>query len=154
MPKITVERVTLPAHWAPALINGDYTGYTYGETKDIEIWQGENPHLYIVGRSDYPELTFFNGVMCECLEYDAHVTFTALEGNGLEYLIYPAYLHTMPLPHHTEGLSFTATGYGSRIPTDKCIYLRGRRYRIYCRIFSNIGTCFINFEGRPVVVRD
>ena len=149
--KIICETVTLPAHWASALVNGDYTGLNAIEHREVTAWLIENKHLSIVSCDNYPELTFFNGLMCDCLNYQAHVTFTAMRG-ALEYLIYPAYKHTMPLPHHKTGLSFTATGYGSRIPTDKCVYLNNRRYRIYCRIFSNIGTCYINFGGRNVIV--
>lgn len=48
-----------------------------------------------------------------------------------------------PLWHHTRGLSYTATGYGSRIPTQYMVKFNGRWRRVYCRIFSNSGTCYI-----------
>ena len=42
-----------------------------------------------------------------------------------------------------RGLSFTASGYGSRIPTNWQIKVDGRWRRVYCRIYSNSGTLFI-----------
>jgi hypothetical protein len=151
MPKITVEEVTLPAHWASALVNGDETGLEDEDCKAIAAWVRSNPHLRVTSCNDESTLERFDGLLTDCLVYQAHVQFT--QGSGkFERLIYPAHQHHMPMAHHKAGLMFTASGYGRRIPTEKCIYLRGRRYRIYCRIFSNSGTCFINFEGRQVIV--
>lgn len=48
-----------------------------------------------------------------------------------------------PMAHHIAGLSFTASGYGSRIPTEYMVKWRGRWRRVYCRIFSNAGTLYI-----------
>ena len=48
-----------------------------------------------------------------------------------------------PLWHHLQGLSFTATGYGSRIPTRNMVLFRGRWRRVYCCIYSNAGTCYV-----------
>lgn len=42
-----------------------------------------------------------------------------------------------------RGLSFTASGYGSRIPTPYKIKVDGVWRRVYCRIYSNVGTLFI-----------
>lgn len=47
------------------------------------------------------------------------------------------------MPHHVAGLQFTATGYGSRIPTEYMIWVDGRWRRVYCIIYSNSGTLFI-----------
>lgn len=41
------------------------------------------------------------------------------------------------------GLSYTASGYGHRIPTQYKVKWLGRWRRVYCRIFSNSGTCYI-----------
>ena len=56
-----------------------------------------------------------------------------------------------PLPHHKMGLQFTASGYGGKIPTEYKIKLHGdpRWYRVYCAIYSNIGTLYILKGGRP-----
>ncbi len=50
-----------------------------------------------------------------------------------------------PLPHHVAGLMWTATGYGRKIPTARMVRLPGspRWRRVYCCIFSNIGTCYV-----------
>ena len=48
-----------------------------------------------------------------------------------------------PLWHHTARLQFTASGYGKRIPTEHMIKHNGRWRRVYCCIFSNIGTLYI-----------
>ena len=50
---------------------------------------------------------------------------------------------TKPLWWQDRGLSFTATGYGKRIPTRHLIQFNGRWRRVYCCIFSNIGTLYI-----------
>jgi len=48
-----------------------------------------------------------------------------------------------PLWWHDKGLSFTASGYGSRIPTRHLVLVNGKWRRVYCRIYSNVGTCYI-----------
>lgn len=49
-----------------------------------------------------------------------------------------------------RGLSYTATGYGRRIPTRFKVKVNGRWHRVYCCIFSNSGTCYIESGRRPV----
>ncbi len=48
-----------------------------------------------------------------------------------------------PLWWQEKGLSYTATGYGSRIPTRYIVKFNGKWRRVYCRIYSNSGTLFI-----------
>jgi len=48
-----------------------------------------------------------------------------------------------PMWWHTAGRTYTASGYGARIPTPYMVEFGGRMRRVYCRIYSNIGTCFI-----------
>lgn len=48
-----------------------------------------------------------------------------------------------PLWWQERGLSFTASGYGSRVPTIWQIRVDDRWRRVYCRIYSNSGTLFI-----------
>lgn len=45
--------------------------------------------------------------------------------------------------HHVNNLSWTASGYGSRIPMPYVIQVAGRWRRVYCCIYSNNGTLFI-----------
>lgn len=54
-----------------------------------------------------------------------------------------------------KGLQFTASGYGSRIPTEYMVRVGNRWRRVYCRIFSNVGSLFIgNGENRISVQID
>lgn len=60
-----------------------------------------------------------------------------------------------PLWWHKKGLSYTASGYGEKIPTSKVIKMDdGRERRIYCDIYSNIGSCYIIVKGKKLFVRD
>ena len=55
-----------------------------------------------------------------------------------------------PLLWHDLGLSYTASGYGrSKIPTRIMVKLPGsnRWRRVYCCIYSNIGTCYVEVSG-------
>jgi len=51
----------------------------------------------------------------------------------------------VPLWWHDRGLSYTASGYGRKIPTRHMVKLPGtnRWRRVYCCIFSNSGTCYV-----------
>lgn len=49
-----------------------------------------------------------------------------------------------------KGLSYTARGYGSKIPTSKQVYYEGRWRRVYARCYSNCATCFIVLNGKQV----
>ena len=57
-----------------------------------------------------------------------------------------------PLPHHIAGLSYTATGYGSRIPTRQKVLLNGKWRRVYCRIYSNIGTLYLRTADKTEII--
>lgn len=48
-----------------------------------------------------------------------------------------------PMWWHERGLSFTASGYGGRIPTRHMVKLGGRWRRVYCAVWSNIGTAYL-----------
>lgn len=58
-----------------------------------------------------------------------------------------------PLPWQTRGLSYTASGYGARIPTAYLVKFKGKWRRVYCRIYSNSGTLFLgkNPSDGPIV---
>jgi hypothetical protein len=53
-----------------------------------------------------------------------------------------------------QGLSYTATGYGQKIPTTTMVKLpdSNRWRRVYCCIFSNIGTCYVADPGGLMTV--
>jgi hypothetical protein len=52
------------------------------------------------------------------------------------------------------GLSYTASGYGSKIPTSKMVRLPNdsRWRRVYCMIYSNSGTCYVMKSGERVII--
>ncbi|MGV8919531.1 MAG: hypothetical protein ACOH2R_17320 [Pseudomonas sp.] len=58
-----------------------------------------------------------------------------------------------PMRHHKLGLSWTASGYGKRIPTSMMVKYDGKWRRVYCCIYSNSGTCYIGtWNNRMIVV--
>ena len=150
--KITTETVNLPSHWASALINGDTSGMERQEERDISAWLRDNPHYGpCFDCSEETELKIFDGYLTDCSEFTFPVVFTREAGNT-EYLVYPVTKFYEPLPWQKAGLSYTATGYGKKIPTSDVVHVDGRKYRVYCTIYSNAGTCWINFQGRRVVI--
>jgi len=153
--KLIFEKETLPAHWASALINDDWTGLEDQESSDLAAWIKETPYYGpCAGVSDDTVIERFNGLLTDCLEYTfkVNVTRTGGDKDQLEYLIYPHRVADEPMPHHKAGLSWTASGYGKKIPTTKVIYLRGRRYRVYVTQYSNAGTAYIVYQGREVII--
>jgi len=58
-----------------------------------------------------------------------------------------------PMPHHTAGLSYTRTGYGSKIPSLYKVQYQGRWYRVYSVCYSNVSTEYIVVKGERVVVQ-
>ena len=57
-----------------------------------------------------------------------------------------------PLPHHIAGVSFTATGYGRKIPTPFVVRYRNRWRRVYCAVFGNAGSAYIEDKGKTIFV--
>ena len=58
-----------------------------------------------------------------------------------------------PLWWQDRGLSYTASGYGSRIPTRYMVQHCGKWRRVYCCTYSNTGTLYIgNLSGDFVTV--
>ena len=52
-----------------------------------------------------------------------------------------------------RGAQFTATGYGTKIPTSKVIkWSDGKVRRVYCNIYSNAGSCYCMINGCKVSV--
>jgi hypothetical protein len=51
-----------------------------------------------------------------------------------------------------RGLQKTASGYGDKIPTEYMAKPDGVWRRVYCSIFSNIGTLYIMVKGQRVIV--
>ena len=62
-----------------------------------------------------------------------------------------------PLYYHTAGLMQTTTGYGKRIALDTMVKFNGKWRRVYCCIYSNVGTCYIgklSAIGENLIIRD
>ena len=52
-----------------------------------------------------------------------------------------------------RGMQYTATGYGTKIPTSKVIrWSDGKVRRVYCDIYSNVGSCYCMIYGCKVSV--
>lgn len=86
------------------------------------------------------------------MTYYVHTKFFRPDGTTHSHRTFEVESKDAPMPHHLRGLSYTATGYGSRIPTPHMIKFNGRWRRVYCRVFSNIGTLFIGHgENRFIV---
>jgi hypothetical protein len=63
--------VTLPACWALALINGDWSGlefYDPDEALRAKAWQLESG-LHVLSCGEQAFMARFEGVLTECLEY-------------------------------------------------------------------------------------
>lgn len=54
--------------------------------------------------------------------------------------------------HHRLGLSWTASGYGSKIPTAHMVRVEGKWRRVYCAVYSNSGTCYVLINGQRCTV--
>ena len=48
--------------------------------------------------------------------------------------------------------SNSKTGYGSKIPTKTVVFIDNKWRRVYCRIYSNIGTCYVLIKGERVII--
>jgi hypothetical protein len=54
------------------------------------------------------------------------------------------------LPWQKRGLSYTATGYGRKIPSTWQVKFEGTWRRVYICCFSNSGTAYITSKGKPL----
>lgn len=79
-----------------------------------------------------------------CSTAPTHVAI--IEGVG-----YPARISELPwqAASRIPSVCFTASGYGSKISTVYTVRIEKKWRRIYCRIYSNSGTCYIS-DGRIV----
>lgn len=59
-----------------------------------------------------------------------------------------------PLWWHLKGLSYTASGYGAKIPSSKMALIDGRKYRIYYTICSNAGSIWVKIKGKKYFVNE
>jgi hypothetical protein len=71
----------------------------------------------------------------------------------MEYLPWDTEIKDAPMWYHKRGLSQTASGYGKKLNTGKMAKYNNKWYRLYCCIFSNIGTCYIISKGKELIYR-
>lgn len=57
-----------------------------------------------------------------------------------------------PLEWQRQGLTKTASGYGTKIPTSYMLDYQGKRRRIYVDQYSNAGHTYIIVSGEKVTV--
>lgn len=78
-----------------------------------------------------------------------------IDDNGqVRYLPEPYTILDRPLWWHLYGLTQTASGYGRKLTSSRCVRLsNGRLRRIYVTAFSNSGTAWIVLNGLRHVVR-
>lgn len=57
-----------------------------------------------------------------------------------------------PLQHHLLGLTYTASGYGAKLPTRYMVQVENRWYRVYSTCFSNTSSEWITVQGMRVSV--
>ena len=153
--KLLTETYTLPAHWASYLINGDDSGLDVGEALEVRDWLKGRPFLCEALSCESEEKFSWGNDASSLAGSTVEVTFSVRlfrESEGLKFLIYPAVPLSEPLDWQKRGRSFTSSGYGKKIPTTHVLYLFGRRYRIYCDIYSNAGTSYIIYQGEKVIV--
>ena len=55
--------------------------------------------------------------------------------------------------HHRLGLNYTASGYGSEVPTRYKIKYYNRWYRVYSYCHSNTSTEFVRIRGEVVIAQ-
>lgn len=71
---VNFETYILPAHWASALINDDYTGLDDDEQLALESWSTSGNWGYCVGVEGEPEFTQWHDARpevlpCDCLRF-------------------------------------------------------------------------------------
>lgn len=74
------------------------------------------------------------------------------DANNLPMSTHQAEVKHAPTWWQLKGLMYTATGYGSKIPTEYMVKLGSRWCRVYCAIYSNIGRSYIVSKGVKVTV--
>ena len=62
--------VDLPAYWASALINNDWSGIECTDTgRELSVWLKANPSFYMECCSDDSYIGWFDGIQCDMLTY-------------------------------------------------------------------------------------
>jgi hypothetical protein len=63
-----------PEHWASALFNGDFSGFSDDDQTEFDAWFADSPEmLNVVGCSDESFIGRFNGLQTDLLTYTYQV---------------------------------------------------------------------------------
>lgn len=66
-------------------------------------------------------------------------------------------LHSAPMAHHKAALSWTASGYGARIPAPIMVTVQNggpRKHRVYVTLYGNAGSAWFNHRGHRYYLPD
>ncbi len=75
--------------------------------------------------------------------------------NTVTYLDSDYVVIDRPLWHHKLGLTYTANGYGRKLPTRYMLSFNcGRFRRIYATCFSNVASYWVIVSGKKLYLRD
>jgi hypothetical protein len=66
---MNIKTIDLPAYWASALINNDYTGLDNDTLAECIAWQRDNPKVRILMCNNESYIGRYDGVMCDILTY-------------------------------------------------------------------------------------
>ena len=157
-----------------AVVNGDFTGLDYHYTEETaaalmeRIQEGERLLIQRAGVLHHAGSDpFISSHGCNCCgrfersitelsEFHCYAPAVYVDSyNGLSYTDSRFILSAViePMAHHKRGLSWTASGYGRKIPTEYMLNCAdNRRRRVYCCIFSNSGTLYIRYKGRDLIL--
>lgn len=71
------------------------------------------------------------------------------DGGYDSYLTREVPIKHKPLDWQIQGLQYTASGYGARIPTEYMIKVDNRWRRVYAICYSNSATLYIGYKYNP-----
>ncbi len=75
--------------------------------------------------------------------------------NTVPYLDSDYVVIDRPLRYHKLGLTYTARGYGRKIPSRYMLSVDGGRYRrVYATCFSNVASYWVIVLGKKLYLRD
>lgn len=77
------------------------------------------------------------------MTYYVHAKYFRHDGTTESHRTFEVESKDATMPHHKLGLSYTASGYGKRIPTTTMVKFEGKWRRVYMCQYSNSGTAYI-----------
>lgn len=84
---------------------------------------------------------------------DAEIVSNTIPFVRFEYAVNGVNCIRRPMYHHSHNLSYTASGYGNKLPTQYMVRVFSQRWhRVYCICYSNVGTCYVIIKGKRYIV--